>query len=117
MIKIIYPNIVIETITDKVTMDNYGKQDYVVFDTNGDYLFTMYHQFITLPIAEGLCSADMKSDLLEWYKIDTSFDTEEGKLIAQQVIAFLQAQDSQEEEHLYEYVDAFAEGLAKLGEH
>ena len=60
MIKIIYPNIVIETITDKVTIDNYGKQDYVVFDTNGDYLFTMYHQFITLPIAEGLCSADMK---------------------------------------------------------
>lgn len=38
MIKIIYPNIVIETITDKVTIDNYGKQDYVVFDTNGDYL-------------------------------------------------------------------------------
>lgn len=57
------------------------------------------------------------SDFLEWYKINTSFDTEEGKLIAQQVIAFLQAQDSQEEEHLYEYVDAFAEGLAKLGEH
>ena len=43
--------------------------------------------------------------------------TEEGKAIAQQVIAFLQAQDSQKEEHLYEYVDAFAEGLAKLGEH
>lgn len=57
------------------------------------------------------------SDFLEWYKINTSFDTEEGKLIAQQVIAILQAQDSQEEEHLYEYVDAFAEGLAKLGEH
>lgn len=57
------------------------------------------------------------SDFLEWYKVNTSFDTEEGKLIAQQVIAFLQAQDSQEEEHLYEYVDAFAEGLAKLGEH
>lgn len=57
------------------------------------------------------------SDFLEWYKVDTSFDTEEGKLIAQQVIAFLQAQNSQEEEHLYEYVDAFAEGLAKLGEH
>lgn len=60
MIKIIYPNIAIETITDKVTIDNYGKQDYVVFDINGDYLFTMYHQFITLPIAEGLCSRDMK---------------------------------------------------------
>jgi hypothetical protein len=60
MIKIIYPNIVIETITDKVTINNYGKQDYVVFDTNGDYLFTMYHQFMTLPIAEGLCSGDMK---------------------------------------------------------
>ena len=60
MIKIIYPNIVIETITDKVTIDNYGKQDYVVFDINGDYLFTMYHQFITLPIAEGLCSRNMK---------------------------------------------------------
>lgn len=57
------------------------------------------------------------SDFLEWYKVNTSFDTEEGKLIAQQVIAFLQAQDSQEKEHLYEYVDAFAEGLAKLGEH
>lgn len=57
------------------------------------------------------------SDFLEWYKVNTSFDTEEGKLIAQQVIAFLQAQDSQEEEHLYEYVDAFAEGLAKLEEH
>lgn len=57
------------------------------------------------------------SDFLEWYKVNTSFDTEEGKLIAQQVIAFLQVQDSQEEEHLYEYVDAFAEGLAKLGEH
>jgi hypothetical protein len=57
------------------------------------------------------------SDFLEWYKVDTSFCTEEGKLIAQQVIAFLQAQDSQEEEHLYEYVDAFAEALSKLGEH
>lgn len=57
------------------------------------------------------------SDFLEWYKVNTSFDTEEGKLIAQQVIAFLQAQDSQEKEHLYEYVDAFAEGLAKLEEH
>lgn len=57
------------------------------------------------------------SDFLEWYKVDTSFCTEEGKLIAQQVIAFLQAQDSQEEEHLYEYVDEFAEALSKLGEH
>ena len=57
------------------------------------------------------------SDFLEWYKVNTSFDTEEGKAIAQQVNAFLQAQDSQKEEHLYEYVDAFAEGLAKLGEH
>lgn len=57
------------------------------------------------------------SDFLEWYKVDTSFCSEEGKLIAQQVIAFLQAQDSQEEEHLYEYVDAFAEALSKLGEH
>lgn len=57
------------------------------------------------------------SDFLEWYKVNTSFDTEKGKLIAQQVIAFLQTQDSQEEEHLYEYVDTFAEGLAKLEEH
>lgn len=60
MTKIIYQNIVIETITDKVTIGNYDKQDYEVFDTNGDYLFTMYHQFMTLPIAEGLCSGDMK---------------------------------------------------------
>lgn len=60
MTKIIYPNIVIETITDKVTIGNYDKQDYEVFDTNGDYLFTMCHQFMTLPIAEGLCSGDMK---------------------------------------------------------
>lgn len=60
MTKIIYPNIVIETITDEVTIGNYDKQDYEVFDTNGDYLFTMYHQFMTLPIAEGLCSGDMK---------------------------------------------------------
>ena len=43
MTKIIYPNIVIETITDKVTIDNYDKQDYVVFNTNDDYLFTMCH--------------------------------------------------------------------------
>lgn len=57
------------------------------------------------------------SDFLEWYKVDTSFCTEEGKLIAQQVIAILQAQDSQKEEHLYEYVDALAEALAKLGKH
>ena len=57
------------------------------------------------------------SDFLEWYKVDTSFCTEEGKHVAQQVIAFLQAQDSQEEEHLYEYVDALAEALAKLGKH
>lgn len=56
------------------------------------------------------------SDFLKWYKVNTSFDTEEGKLIAQQVIAFLQAQDSQEEEHLYEYVDALAEALDKLEE-
>ena len=57
------------------------------------------------------------SDFLEWYKANTSFCSEKGKAIAQQVIVFLQAQDSQEEEHLYEYVDAFAEGLAKLGEY
>lgn len=57
------------------------------------------------------------SDFLEWYKVNTSFCTEEGKLIAQQVIAILQAQDSQEEEHVYEYVDALAEALSKLGEH
>lgn len=30
------------------------------------------------------------SDFLEWYKVDTSFCSEKGKLIAQQVIAFLQ---------------------------
>lgn len=56
-------------------------------------------------------------DFLAWYRVDTSFCSKEGKQIAQQVIAFLQAQDSQEEEHLYEYVDAFAEALDKLGEH
>lgn len=56
-------------------------------------------------------------DFLAWYRVDTSFCSEEGKQIAQQVIEFLQSQDSQEEEHLYEYVDAFAEALAKLGEH
>lgn len=61
--------------------------------------------------------ATSTSDFLEWYKVDTSFCTEEGKAIARQVIAILQAQDSQEEEHLYEYVDALAEALAKLGEH
>ena len=60
MTKVIYPNIIIETNTDKVTIDNYGKQDYVVFDTNGDYLFTMCNQFMTLPIAEALCSGDIK---------------------------------------------------------
>lgn len=60
MTKIIYPNIIIETITDKVTIDNYDKQDYVVFDTDNNYLFTMYNQFMTLPIAEGLCSGDIK---------------------------------------------------------
>ena len=57
------------------------------------------------------------SDFLAWYRVDTSFCSEEGKQIAQQVIAFLQAQDSQEEEHLYEYVDALAEALDKLGKH
>lgn len=30
------------------------------------------------------------SDFLAWYRVNTSFDTEEGKQIAQQVIAFLQ---------------------------
>ncbi len=30
------------------------------------------------------------SDFLEWYKVNTSFCSEEGKQIAQQVIAFLQ---------------------------
>lgn len=57
------------------------------------------------------------SDFLEWYKVDTSFCSEQGKHVAQQVIAILQAQDSQEEEHVYEYVDALAEALSKLGEH
>lgn len=57
------------------------------------------------------------SDFLKWYKVDTSFCSEQGKHVAQQVIAFLQAQDSQEEEHVYEYVDALAEALSKLGEH
>nr|DAG96240.1 MAG TPA: hypothetical protein [Crassvirales sp.] len=55
-------------------------------------------------------------DFLAWYRVNTSFCSEEGKQIAQQVIAFLQAQDSQEEEHLYEYVDALAEALDKLEE-
>lgn len=57
------------------------------------------------------------SDFLKWYKVDTSFCSEQGKHVAQQVIAILQAQDSQEEEHVYEYVDALAEALSKLGEH
>lgn len=57
------------------------------------------------------------SDFLEWYKVDTSFCSEEGKHIAQHVIEFLQAKESQEEEHLYDYVDSFAEALSKLGEH
>lgn len=55
-------------------------------------------------------------DFLVWYRVNTSFCSEEGKQIARQVIAFLQAQDSQEEEHLYEYVDALAEALDKLEE-
>lgn len=29
-------------------------------------------------------------DFLEWYKVNTSFDTEEGKAIAQQVIEYLE---------------------------
>lgn len=40
MVDIIYPNIVIQTITDKITKDNYSKQDYTVFDKKGNYLFT-----------------------------------------------------------------------------
>lgn len=55
-------------------------------------------------------------DFLAWYRVNTSFCSEEGKQIAQQVIAFLQSQDSQEEERLYEYVDALAEALDKLEE-
>lgn len=43
MIKITYPSIVIETVTDKVTKDNYSKQNYTVFDANGNYLFTIYN--------------------------------------------------------------------------
>lgn len=69
------------------------------------------------------------SDFLEWYKVDTSFCTEEGKLIAQQVIAFLQESHKEEitllippltsdkEAYLYAYVDALVEALNKLGEH
>ena len=68
------------------------------------------------------------SDFLEWYKIDTSFCSEESKLIAQQVIAFLQDYKeeieflippltSDKEAYLYAYVDALAEALNKLGEH
>lgn len=60
MVDIIYPNIVIQTITDKVTVNNYSKQNYTVFDKKGNYLFTMYSPFISLPIAEGLCSGDPK---------------------------------------------------------
>lgn len=55
-------------------------------------------------------------DFLAWYRVNTSFCSEEGKQIARQVIAFLQSQDSQEEERLYEYVDALAEALDKLEE-
>ena len=29
-------------------------------------------------------------DFLEWYRVNTSFDTEESKLIAQQVIEYLE---------------------------
>lgn len=29
-------------------------------------------------------------DFLEWYKVNTSFDTKEGKVIAQQVIEYLE---------------------------
>lgn len=57
------------------------------------------------------------SDFLEWYKVNTSFCSEKGKAIAQHVIEYLQTQDSQEEDYLYEYVDALTEALAKLGEH
>ena len=55
-------------------------------------------------------------DFLAWYRVNTSFCSEEGKQIARQVIAFIQSQDSQEEERLYEYVDALAEALDKLEE-
>lgn len=60
MVDIIYPNIVIKTITDKITKDNYSKQNYTVFDKKGNYLFTLYSNFISLPIAEGICSGDFK---------------------------------------------------------
>ena len=60
MIKSTYPSIVIETVTDKVTIDNYSKQNYTVFDANDNYLFTIYNPFVSLPIAEGLCSKDNK---------------------------------------------------------
>ena len=55
-----YPNFIIRTVNSNITIDNFYKQDYDVYSIDNKYMFTVYCTFVSMPIAEGLCSGNTK---------------------------------------------------------
>lgn len=53
-----YPDFNVRTINSNITTDNFFKQDYVVYSTDDEYLFTIYRKFVNKYTAEGLCSGN-----------------------------------------------------------
>ena len=55
-----YPNFIVKTINSNITIDNFYKQDYEVYSVDNKYMFTIYHTFVSISIAERLCSGNTK---------------------------------------------------------
>lgn len=55
-----YPNFIIRTVNSNITIDNFYKQDYTAYSIDNKYMFTIYRTFVSMPIAEGLCSGNTK---------------------------------------------------------
>lgn len=49
-----YPNFKVETVNSNITVDNFYKQDYVVFSVDNMYMFTIYRTFVDMCTAERL---------------------------------------------------------------
>lgn len=55
-----YPNFIIRTVNSNITIDNFYKQDYVVYSMDNKYMFTIYRTFVSKPIVDRLCSGNTK---------------------------------------------------------
>lgn len=55
-----YPNFIVRTVNTNITIDNFYKQDYVVYSMDNKYMFTIYRTFVSKPIVDRLCSGNTK---------------------------------------------------------